>query len=95
MPLQGWLLLTARSELGPTVSLQPYPLGDLGICGDGAVIPGVDACGVEVETVGTSGDVDIDIASPGTCAWKEVVGSGWDPPTVTGGDWRNRSGLRK
>jgi len=41
---------------------------DPDVCGGGVVIPDVDACGVEVETVGASGGVDVDVASPGTCA---------------------------
>jgi hypothetical protein len=42
-----------------------FPLGDLGICGDGAMIPGVAACGVGVETVGTGGRVDTAVPGSG------------------------------
>lgn len=45
-----------------------FPLGDLGVCGDGAVIPGVAACGVGVETGGAGGGVGVDIATPVACA---------------------------
>src|SRR6266404_4160843 len=43
-----------------------FPLGDLGVCGDGAVIPGVAACGVGVE-VGIGGGVGVDTAAPEAC----------------------------
>ena len=52
---------------GPIDFTVAFPPGDLDVCGDGTAIIDVDACGV-----------DVDIASPGTCAWKEVVGIEWD-----------------
>ena len=44
-----------------------FPFGDFGVCGDGAVIPGVAGCGVGVETVGSGGGVGVDNAAPGGC----------------------------
>jgi len=43
----------------------PFPLKDLEICGNWAMILGVAACGIRVETVGAGGSGGIDIAAPG------------------------------
>ena len=44
-----------------------FPLGDLGVWGDGAVILGdIAACGVGVEATGIHGGIGVDIA----CAWE-------------------------